>query len=224
MRPFVVAIDGPAASGKSTLARRLADRFGFAVLDTGALYRATAALVLDAGADPADPAAAAAAARRIGPHLLSDPRLCDPRLYEEPVGAAAGVVAAMPAVRGALLELQQNFAAHPPDPARGAILAGRDIGSVVCPAADLKLFLTASAKTRARRRVEELRARGAAAIYEHVLQDLNQRDTRDSNRRIAPLTAAPDAVIIDTAGLDADKVLDRAAALVAHALKEKEWL
>ena len=219
MTSFVVAIDGPAASGKSTLARRLADRFGFAVLDTGALYRATAALVLDTGADPADPEAAANAARRITPDLLSDPRLND-----EAIARAAGVAAAFPAVREALLAFQRDFAVHPPKSARGAMLVGRDIGSVVCPAADLKLFLTADAETRARRRVEELRARGAAAIYEHVLQDLNQRDTRDSNRRIAPLTAAPDAVIIDTAGLDADKVLDRAADLVAHALKEKEWL
>jgi cytidylate kinase len=215
----VVAIDGPGASGKSTLARRLAARFGLALLDTGALYRATAARVLDAGADPADPAAAENAARRLEPAMLSDPRLND-----EAIAAASGVVAAIPGVRAALLAFQRSFAANPPDRARGAMLVGRDIGSVVCPAADVKLFLTAAAETRARRRAEELRGRGAAAIYEHVLQDLNQRDTRDSNRRVAPLTAAPDAVIIDTTGLDADQVFGQAAALVAHALEEKEWL
>jgi CMP/dCMP kinase len=217
-RSFVVAIDGPAASGKGTLARRLAQRFGLAHLDTGRLYRATALLALGERGGPADPAAAERAARRVEAGLLSDPRLGG-----EAIGAAASVVAAIPAVRQALLAFQRDFAAHPPPPARGAVLDGRDIGSVVCPTADVKLFITAAAETRTRRRVEELRQAGRPAIYENVLRDLNKRDARDSARRIAPLTAAPDAVTIDTTTLDADAVFERAVELVARTLKEKEW-
>jgi len=217
-RPIVVAIDGPAASGKGTLARRLAERFGFAQLDTGALYRATALLVLDAAGDPADPAMAEAGARRVDPRMLADPRL-----RGDAVAAAASVVAAIPEVRLALLGLQRDFAAHPPMPARGAILDGRDIGTVVCPEADVKLFITASTEARAARRVKELREQGAPAIYENVLQDLNERDARDSSRRTAPLMAAPDAHIIDTTTLDADVVFERACDFVVRALKEKEW-
>jgi CMP/dCMP kinase len=211
-RPFVVAIDGPAASGKGTLARRLAKRFGFAHLDTGTLYRATAFLVLSEG-DPADPAAAAAAAARLDPRLLADPRL-----RGEAVAAAASVVAANPAVRRALLAFQRHFAAYPPAPARGAVLDGRDIGSVVCPAADVKFFVTAAAEARVRRRVEELRGSGAPAIYEDVLQDLMERDARDAERRAAPLAAAPDAIIIDTTTLDAAAVLECVSGIVARAL------
>jgi len=217
-RPFVVAIDGPAASGKGTLARRLAERFGFAYLDTGALYRATALAVIDAAGDPADPAAAEAAARRIDPWLLPGPRQ-----RGEAVASAASVVAAIPEVRRALLGAQRNFAAHPPVPARGAVLDGRDIGTVVCPQADVKLFITASTEARAARRVKELREQGAPAIYENVLQDLNERDARDSGRRAAPLMAAHDAHVIDTTTLDADVVFERVCALVARALEEKEW-
>jgi CMP/dCMP kinase len=211
--PFVIAIDGPAASGKGTLARRLAERFGFAHLDTGALYRAAAVLVLDQAGDPADPVAAAAAARRVDVPLLSDPRL---RANE--VAGAASIVAAIPGVRRALLDLQRNFAAHPPKPAKGAILDGRDIGSVVCPAANVKLFVTASAEERARRRVEELRQQGAAAILDDVLQDLKERDARDIERRAAPLIAASDATVIDTTTLDADAVFERVFGLIARAL------
>jgi cytidylate kinase len=215
---FVVAIDGPAASGKGTLARRLAERFDLAHLDTGALYRATARLVLDGNGDPNDPAAAATAARRLDPRLLADPRL-----RADAVASAASVVAAIPEVRRALLGLQRDFAAHPPTSARGAVLDGRDIGTVVCPGADVKLFITASTEARAARRVKELRDRGAPAIYEHVLQDLNERDARDSGRPAAPLTVASGAHIIDTTTLDADVVFERACALVARALEEKEW-
>jgi cytidylate kinase len=215
---FVIAIDGPAASGKGTLARRLGERFGLAHLDTGALYRATALLVLDENGDPANPVTAETAARRVGPGLLDDPRL-----RADAVAAAASVVAAIPVVRRALLGLQRGFAAHPPTPARGAVLDGRDIGTVVCPQADVKLFITASTETRAARRVKELREQGVPAIYENVLQDLNERDARDSGRRAAPLMAAPDATIIDTTTLDADVVFERVCDLVARALKEKEW-
>jgi CMP/dCMP kinase len=217
-RPIVVTIDGPAASGKGTLARRIAERFGLAHLDTGALYRATALAVLDAAGDPADPAAAERAVRRVDPRLLKDPRL-----RGDAVAAAASVVAAIPEVRRALLGFQRDFAAHPPAPVRGAVLDGRDIGTVVCPAADVKLFITASAETRALRRVKELREQGVPAIYENVLQDLNERDARDSSRPAAPLMTADDAHIIDTTTLDADVVFERVCALVARALEEKEW-
>jgi CMP/dCMP kinase len=212
-RPFVVAIDGPAASGKGTLARRLADRFGFAHLDTGALYRATALLVLDQASDPADPVTAEAAARRVDLRLLSDPRL-----RGEAVSAAAAMVAATPAVRRALLDWQRNFAAHPSPPAKGTVLDGRDIGSVVCPAADVKLFITASAEERARRRVEELLQHGSAAIFEDVLHDLKERDARDTGRRAAPLITPADSVVIDTTTLDADAVFEYASELIARAL------
>ena len=217
-RSIVIAIDGPAASGKGTLARRLAEHFGFAYLDTGAFYRATAFLVLEQAGDPADPVIAARAAGLVYPGLLSDPRL-----RAEAVSAAASIVAAIPSVRRALLELQRNFAAHPPKPAKGAILDGRDIGSVVCPAAEVKLFVTASAEERARRRVEELRQQGTAAIFEDVLQDLKERDARDSGRRVAPLMEAPDAIVVDTTALDADAVFERASNLIARSIKEKEW-
>jgi CMP/dCMP kinase len=215
---FVVAIDGPAASGKGTLARRLARHFGLAHLDTGRLYRAAALLVLAEGADPDDARAAAQAARRV-----EAAHLADPRLDGEAIGVAASVVAAIPAVRRVLLDFQRDFAAHPPPPAKGAVLDGRDIGSVVCPDAAIKLFVTAEAAVRARRRAEELRRAGTPAIYENVLQDLIERDSRDRERRIAPLAAPSDAIVIDTTALDADAVFDRAAARVARVIEEKEW-
>lgn len=215
-KAFVVAIDGPAASGKGTLARRLAARFGLAHLETGALYRATALVVLEGGGDPADPATAVAAARRVDAGMLSDPRL-----RSEAVAAASSVVAAIPGVRAALLDFQRNFAAHPPAPARGAVLDGRDIGSVVCPTADVKLFVTASAQARAHRRVGELQASGSVAIYEKVLRELKDRDTRDAGRSTAPLAASPDAIVVDTTVLDADAVLARVSAIIVRALAGK---
>ena len=217
-QPFVVAIDGPAASGKGTLARRLAERFHFAHLDTGKLYRATAFLVLERGEDPADPAAGVGAARRIDPAVLADPALLSER-----VARASSIVSAIPAVREALLAMQRDFAAHPPHPAgaiepRGAVLDGRDIGTAVCPDAAVKLFVTANPEARAIRRLAELRERGVPAIYRDVLADMKERDARDSERRVAPLAAAPDAVIIDTTRLDADQVFERASKLIARAL------
>jgi CMP/dCMP kinase len=212
---LIIAIDGPAASGKGTLARRIAARFGLAHLDTGKLYRATGLGVLEAGGDPADPRVAEAAALN-----LDFARLADPRLLQEDVAAAASVVAAIPAVRAALLAAQRRFAAQPPPlptgPAKGAVLDGRDIGTVVCPDAGVKLFVTASVESRAQRRVKELRERGAPAIYEAVLQDMRERDARDSERQVAPLAAAPDAVIIDTTTLGADQVFELASTHIAR--------
>ena len=209
--PFVIAIDGPAASGKGTLARQLAERFGLAHLDTGKLYRATVLGVIEARGDPTDPAAAEKAARTI-----DFSRLADPRLSAEDVARAASLVAAIPAVRAALLDAQRRFAHDPPPPAKGAVLDGRDIGTVVCPDATVKLFLVASAESRAERRVKELRQSGAAAIYDAVLQDMRERDARDSERRVAPLAAAPDAITIDTTLLDADQVFEQASNLIAR--------
>jgi cytidylate kinase len=212
-RPFVVAIDGPAASGKGTLARRLAERFALAHLDSGRLYRATALLVLEAAADPADPGAAVAAARRVSPAALGDPLLSSER-----VARASSVLSALPEVRAELLAMQRDFAARPPAPAHGAVIDGRDIGTVVCPDAAVKLFVTASPEARAERRAKELRERGAPAIYDDVLRDMKERDARDSGRRVAPLAAAPDAVTIDTTGLDADQVFEQASDIIARAL------
>jgi CMP/dCMP kinase len=214
--PIVVAIDGPAASGKGTLARRIARHFGFAHLDTGKLYRATALAVLDAGGDPYDGATSEKAARNLD---LS--HLDDPRLRGDEVAGAASIVAAISAVRTALLEAQRDFARHPPGPAKGAVLDGRDIGTVVCPDATVKLFITASAKSRAERRTKELRDSGAEAIYGSVLQGMKERDARDSGRRDAPLSAAPDAVTIDTTLLDPDQVFEQASDLIARSLARR---
>jgi CMP/dCMP kinase len=187
-------------------------------LDTGKLYRATAHLVLTAGGNPADPHSAASAARRVDPASLAAPAL----LTEE-VAQASSVVAAIPEVRAALLERQRDFAAHPPASPkghrpRGAVLDGRDIGTAVCPGATVKLFVTASPEARAERRLRELRQRGATVIYGDVLQDMKERDARDSERRVAPLAAAPDAVTLDTTGLDADQVFELASEIIARAL------
>ena len=192
---MIIAVDGPAAAGKGTLARRLAAHYRLAHLDTGRIYRATALATLDAGGDPADPVAAEAAARQITPALLGDIRLS-----EERIAQAASVAAAIPGVRAALLAFQRDFARRPP----GAVLDGRDIGTVVCPEADAKLYVQASAEARAERRFKELRDAGVEAIYERVLQDMKDRDARDSQRRTAPLRPADDAFVLDTTALDAE--------------------
>lgn len=204
----VIAIDGPAAAGKGTLARRLAAELGFAYLDTGLLYRAAGARLLATGGDASDAAAAERAAGLIVPADLNDPAL---RL--DAAAQAASWVATFPSVREALLGFQRRFAARPPGEARGAVLDGRDIGTVVCPDARLKLFITASLAVRAARRLKELQDRGSEAIDSRVLRDMQERDARDSSRSAAPLEPAADAVVIDTSGLDPDTVF--AAALAA---------
>jgi len=209
----IIAIDGPAASGKGTLARRLATRFGLAFLDTGALYRATAFRALETGRDPADKGVAEAAAKAVRAEDLDDQRL-----REERVGEAASVVAAMPEVRAALLAFQRDFAHRPPQGFTGAVLDGRDIGTVVCPDATVKLFLTASAEARALRRFKELQESGKIAIYQRVLQDIEHRDARDRHRSIAPLRPAEDAIELDTTALDADAAFERAVALIERKL------
>lgn len=206
---MIIAIDGPAASGKGTLARRLARHFGLNHLDTGLLYRAVGQRLRAAGLDPADEAAAVRMAETLDPTGL-DPAA----LSGSAVGEAASVVAAIPAVRAALLDLQRRFAHTPP----GAVLDGRDIGTVVCPDAEVKLFVTASAETRARRRhVDDLRIDPATA-FETVLADIRKRDERDSSREVAPLAAAADAAVLDTTDLDAEGAFRAAVALVEDAM------
>jgi cytidylate kinase len=202
---MVIAIDGPAASGKGTLAKRLALHNGLPHLDTGLLYRAVALALLDAARDLADPAAAAAAARGLRAEVLDDPRL-----RGSAMGEAASIVSAQPAVRAALLDWQRRFAGAP----EGAVLDGRDIGTVVCPDAAVKLFVTASAEERARRRHRELDGRGEPIAYEAVLADILRRDARDADRDAAPLRVAEDAVVIDTTALDADAAFRAATDVV----------
>ena len=202
---MIIAIDGPAAAGKGTLARRLAEHLELAYLDTGALYRAVGVNVLACGGNPESEADALSAVR-----TLDSKRLSDAALRTEAAGSAASKVAAIPSVRTALLDFQRNFAAHPPEGRKGAVLDGRDIGTVVCPDADHKLFITASLEKRVERRFKELREKGLEIIEEQVWQDMRERDARDSNRKAAPLTAAEDAIVIDTSDLDADAAFEAA--------------
>ncbi len=202
---MIITVDGPAASGKGTLARRLAAHFGLPHLDTGLIYRAVGWAVQRSGGNPADPVVATAAAEALDPALLGDPAL---RL--DAAAAAASQVAAIPGVRAALLAFQQRFAGQP----GGAVLDGRDTGTVVCPAADAKLFVTASPEVRATRRFKELQGRSQSAIYADVLRDIQARDDRDSRRAVAPLVPAADAFYLDTSDLDADRAFARALAFV----------
>lgn len=202
---MIIAIDGPAASGKGTLARMIAAHYGFACLDTGLLYRAVARDVLARGASLEDALTAAAVARTLDADSLDDPALRLPG-----VGDAASVVARMPGVRAALLAFQRDFAAQEP----GSVLDGRDIGTVVCPEADAKLFVTAAIEVRARRRFDELRSRGEPVTYEGVLEVIRRRDERDMGRADAPLKVADDAMLIDTSELDIDAAFDAAVGLI----------
>ncbi len=198
---MIIAVDGPVAAGKGTLARRLARARDYAYLDTGSIYRAVAAKILAAGGDPEDQLLAVQAAQELEPGDLERGDL-----RRENVGQAASKVAANQGVREALLAFQRRFAETPPDGKAGAVLDGRDIGTVVCPEADVKLFLTASMEARAERRHKELLERGEESIYARVLQDLRERDARDSGRATAPMKAAADAIRLDTSGMDADQV------------------
>ena len=206
---MVIAIDGPAASGKGTLARRLAAHLGCPHLDTGLLYRAVASRVLEEGAELTDEVAAIGAAQRLDPA-----RLADPALRGSHMGEAASVVSAVPAVRAELLAFQRRFAATP----GGAVLDGRDIGTVVCPDADVKLYVTASAEERAGRRFREFKGAGQSVTLEAVLAEIHRRDERDRSRSAAPLALAPGATVLDTTGLDADEAFAGALAIVTRAI------
>ena len=205
----IIAIDGPAASGKGTLAERLARHFGYPHLESGRLYRAVAAKLLAAGQTRPEPALATKAA-----HDLVEADLVHPNLYGEETGLMASKVAAIPGVRDALLHFQRDFASHPPGDASGAVIDGRDIGTVICPQAKFKLFITARPEIRADRRLKQLRQRGAEAIHSRVLQDIIERDAMDTQRKKSPLRQAPDAYLLDTSELDADQAFAAALKLI----------
>ena len=205
---MIIAIDGPAASGKGTLAQRIAGHFGYVWLDTGLLYRAVARDVLAASADLEDAEAAARAATALDAGSLGDPAL-----RSTAVGEAASVVAKHPSVRVALLDFQRNFARTPP----GAVLDGRDIGTVICPDADVKIFVTAAGEIRARRRFEEYVRRGENVTFEEVLDVIRQRDARDASRSAAPLVQAPDAILLDTSGMDIETAFAAALDIISRA-------
>ena len=203
--PLLIAVDGPAASGKGTIARALARHYGLPHMDTGMLYRAVAVSLFRYGGDPGEEfeaVRAVAGLNQIGPE--------DPDLRSEIVGSIASRISAYPGVRAALLERQREFAAQP----KGAVLDGRDIGSVIAPNAKVKLFVTATAEVRASRRVAELLARGTPAHYPDVLIDIRARDARDEGRAAAPLMRAPDAELLDTSELGVEEAIARAIGLV----------
>jgi cytidylate kinase len=199
----VIAVDGPAASGKGTIARALANHFGLPHMDTGLLYRAVALNLWRWGGDPASEFESLRACE----DLVLDP--LDDELRSEPVSKIASMISAYPAVRAALLERQQNFAGQP----GGAVLDGRDIGTVIAPDADVKLYVTASPEVRAERRLKELVGRGMNAHYEDVLADIRSRDARDSGREVAPLRPAPDAILLDTSALIPEQAIAEAIRL-----------
>jgi cytidylate kinase len=204
---MIIAIDGPAASGKGTLAKRLAAHYGFHCLDTGLLYRAVALSLLDAGVSPSDRARAEATAKALDLSRFAEAALKAPKVSE-----AASIVSAIPEVRAALLAYQKDFAARQP----GAVLDGRDIGTVIAPQAEVKIFVTASPEVRARRRFLEMQQSGGKLSEAEVLADIRRRDERDSSRGIAPLKIAPDAHLLDTTAMDADAVLRAAIAIVEN--------
>jgi CMP/dCMP kinase len=205
---MIIAIDGPAASGKGTIARQLAQVYGLHHLDTGLLYRAVAKAVIDAGFSPDDAEQAIEAATTLDPRKFEDSALKAAAITE-----AASVVAAIPQVREALMNYQRAFAVKPP----GAVLDGRDIGTVIAPGADVKLFVVASPEVRARRRTLELKRRGEEADEAEVLADIRRRDERDSRRTAAPLVQAPDAHLLDTTDLGIDAAFRAAVAIIEAA-------
>ena len=197
----LIAVDGPAASGKGTLARRIADHYDFAYLDTGLLYRAIGYAVIKGPGDINNPTLALKAAAELDPTELNNPKL-----RSETVGKAASIIATSSEVREGLLKFQKSFAYNPPNGKMGSVLDGRDIGTVVCSDADRKIFVQADISVRAIRRYKELRSRGLNAIHARVLQELKDRDARDSSRAMSPLIPAKDAFILDTTFLDPERV------------------
>jgi CMP/dCMP kinase len=218
MKPFIVAIDGPSASGKGTIARKLAEHFGFAYLDTGLLYRAVGLGVLKAGGNPANAGAAEKTALGLNAGNIKA-MLSDPELRNHATSDAASKVAAIPQVRTALLKFQQDFCATPPDGKKGAVLDGRDIGTIIAPHADVKIFITASPEARAQRRFKELQSRGENVLEAMVIADMKERDARDAGRAIAPTKPAPDAITLDTTSLTADQALAAAIKIIEKTMR-----
>ena len=216
---IVIAIDGPAASGKGTLARKIAEELNLAHMDTGALYRAVGYEVLQSGGDPEDETTALIATDTLKNKLEKQGAseiLGLEALKSDETGQAASKVAAIQSVRDALLDLQRDFAASPGERYKGAILDGRDIGTVIAPAADVKIFVTASIETRAERRTKELQSKDLGVTYEAVLKDMHERDTRDTARTAAPMIQAPDAITLDTSALNPAEMLDQALKIIRN--------
>lgn len=222
--PKIIAIDGPAASGKGTLARGIAEALGYAYLDTGTLYRAVAYEMLQEKGPHGSAEDAVAAAEKLVEKLE---RAAEPSdilenlvLREDHVAQGASKVAAIEQVRALLVRLQQNFARSPGGSYKGVVMDGRDIGTVICPEAAVKLFITAATETRAKRRYKELQSKGIAVTYEAVLADMRERDARDEGREAAPLKPADDATVLDTTGKDIRGVLQEALAIVKKAVQK----
>lgn len=223
MTQFItIAVDGPSASGKGTLARRLADQFHLFYLDSGSIYRAAAKRVLDLGKNPDSPEDAMSAAVYVRDHLTAE-MIEDPGLRNDVVADATSRLSRFPPVREIITETLRLYASHPPirqqhKPYQGAILDGRDIGTVVCPEAEVKLYVTASSEVRAQRRFKELTGKGIETTYDTVLQDMMDRDARDSGREVAPLKPAEDAIQFDTSTMDIDTAFKEAVEIVRKKL------
>jgi cytidylate kinase len=208
-RPLVIAIDGPAASGKGTVARMVASHYGLDYLDTGSIYRALGYKLVNAGENPENAVVAVEFAKKI-----TEGDLKNEHLYDEGIGSAASIVSAIPGVRSVLFDFQRDFANSP----RGAILDGRDIGTVICPDADFKFYITADLEARAERRYKQLQNKENTIIYQSVLEDLRKRDERDSKREVAPLKAADDAIYIDTTNMGVSEVFGEIVSVISGSL------
>lgn len=211
---MIIAIDGPAASGKGTLARKLASHYGFAYLDTGSLYRAVGQAVRDAGFHPSNEAEALKAALS-----LDVTKIDEKAIRTAEAGEGASLVAVMQPVRNAILQFQRDFASNPPDGRPGAVLDGRDIGTVVCPDADVKIYVTASAEIRAHRRWLELKTSGSDLSEAQVLEDTRERDRRDSERATSPMRPADDAHLLDTSNLSIEAAFGEAVAIIDKSMR-----
>jgi cytidylate kinase len=211
---FVIAIDGPAAAGKGTLARKLSSHYGFAYLDTGSLYRAVGQAVRDQGLDPSNAEAALKAAQ-----TLDVSKIDERAIRTREAGEAASVVAVMQPVRDAILQFQRDFAANPPGGLPGAVLDGRDIGTVVCPQADVKIYVTASPEIRAHRRWLELKTSGSEVSEAQVLEDTRERDRRDSGRTTSPMRPADDAHLLDTTNLSIEAAFGEAVRIIDKSMR-----
>lgn len=220
----IIAIDGPAASGKGTLARHLAAHLNFAHMDTGALYRAVGYEVLRAGGNPENENHAERAAETLRDKIMAaagpDQILGNTELRSDEAGQAASKVAAIQSVRDTLFHLQRDFAFFPGEGYEGAVLDGRDIGTVICPEAPVKLYIEASLQVRAQRRLKELQSKGISVTSGAVLEDMRLRDERDANRQTAPMKPAEDAIVLDTSDLSADEVFDKALNIVERSLSK----
>ena len=215
---IIISVDGTAASGKGTLSQKIATTLGFAYMDTGALYRAVAYEILQSGNDPENEENALQGTKDLINKIASANSLSDilhnPALRKEEIGEAASKIASQNNVRKCLIDIQRNFAKNPGKAYSGAVLDGRDIGTIICPEASVKLFITADSEIRAQRRTKELQSKGLDVTYDAVLKDMRARDTRDANRQLAPMKPAKDAIVLDTSNLGQDEMLKKALQII----------